>query len=145
MAKNIFIAAILACITFALSIAYERSRHADISGRPDLKVLADEIEPFSNEFGGMPTKAFDRGAIVGISSSNIGLDHNYPKGRFVEVAVGSGWTGLRETKGPYSASVKFCKNRLSLIATKVKSDYWIYGVYWVSDPQSDLYCGSQTP
>lgn len=142
VAKTIFIVVILSCIAFALSIAYERSKHTDASGRPTLKALAVEVEPFSKGFGAAPKKAFDRGSLVGISSKIIGLAHGYPKSRILEIAIESGWSSPREMEGPYSTSLKFCKNRLSLMSTKVKNDYWTYGVYWTSDPKSDLYCGS---
>ncbi|UYC20715.1 MULTISPECIES: hypothetical protein [unclassified Xanthomonas] len=140
--KSGFFLIIFFCVGYGLYASYQRSKSYDPSGKPNVRHLQEEIEPFAAEFGGRPIKTFDRTSVAGALSQNISISNPdlIPIENFRATASRLGWLELSSTKSPYSSTYRFCKRRLMLSLEHVSKSYWNYGVSWVSDGKSERYC-----
>ncbi|MCP3041694.1 hypothetical protein, partial [Xanthomonas euvesicatoria] len=145
ISNYLFFASIFACVTYGIFLSLENSRAADLSGKPGIRTLKFEIDPFVQHFGGMPINYFDRVSIAGVLSSNIRLSPGKvpPLADFRSLALKAGWIEVAPVKSSYSFSYRFCKKRMMLLLEHSYKSHWIYGIEWVSDKKGVYYCKSK--
>lgn len=135
--KAIIAFIVVGCIMFVI---YKTSAD-DYSSNPSKQRLRQEFAPFHKQYGGQ-AEYFNKLTIKGYSSEHISaLNKGDVPREIAGVALANDWILVSRKVTSSTASMKFCKGRLTLALDFEKSQrHFQYGIYWTSDRTSALYC-----